>query len=92
MQANFRSEKQHQRNRMFGNRKRKPQDNEESLVPHGLIWHATAEPAPEEPTPKEDSLGHTVQFAEMIETETSFAGDQRRVFFASVVASAAARV
>ncbi|OLE12089.1 MAG: hypothetical protein AUG89_08465 [Acidobacteria bacterium 13_1_20CM_4_56_7] len=67
MQANFRSEKQHQRNRMFGNRKRKPQDNEESLVPHGLIWHATAEPAPEDTTPKEDSLGHTVQFAEMIE-------------------------
>ena len=52
---------------MFGNRKRKPQDNEESLVPHGLIWHATAEPPPEEPTPKGDSLGHTVQFAEMIE-------------------------
>src|SRR5256885_5610645 len=51
---------------MFGNRKRKPQDNEESLVPHGLIWHATAEPAPEDTTPKEDSLGHTVQFAEMI--------------------------
>lgn len=52
---------------MFGNRKRKPQD-EESLVPHGLIWHATAEPTPEENvTSNEESLGHTVQFAQGIE-------------------------
>jgi len=52
---------------MFGNRKRKPQE-EESLVPHGLIWHATAEPAPEENAKNnEESLSHTVQFAQEIE-------------------------
>jgi hypothetical protein len=48
---------------MFGNRKRKPEDDEESLVPHGLIWHATAEPAAED----KDSLEHTVQYAQGIE-------------------------
>jgi hypothetical protein len=52
---------------MFGNRKRKPQE-EESLVPHGLIWHATAEPTPEENAKNnEESLSHTVQFAQGIE-------------------------
>lgn len=51
---------------MFGNRKRKPQE-EESLVPHGLIWHATAEPTPEENVRNEESLSHTVQFAQVIE-------------------------
>jgi hypothetical protein len=51
---------------MFGNRKRKPQE-EESLVPHGLIWHATAEPAPEENVQNEESLSHTVQYAHGIE-------------------------
>jgi hypothetical protein len=51
---------------MFGNRKRKHQDDEESLVPHGLIWHATAEPAPEV-VQNEESLSHTVQFAQGIE-------------------------
>jgi hypothetical protein len=52
---------------MFGNRKRKPQE-EESLVPHGLIWHATAEPTPEENAENnEESLSHTVQFAQGIE-------------------------
>lgn len=52
---------------MFGNRKRKPQE-EESLVPHGLIWHATAEPTPEEIAKNnEESLSHTVQFAQGIE-------------------------
>ncbi len=53
---------------MFGNRKRKIQDDDESLVPHGLIWHATAEPTPEEiPAKEEGSLEHTVQFAQGIE-------------------------
>jgi hypothetical protein len=33
---------------MFGNRKRKTRpDEDEPLVPHGLIWHATAEPKPQ---------------------------------------------
>ncbi|MCU1271901.1 MAG: hypothetical protein JWN74_3195 [Acidobacteriaceae bacterium] len=51
---------------MFGNRKRKPQE-EESLVPHGLVWYATAEPAAEENVKNEESLGHTVQYAQVIE-------------------------
>jgi hypothetical protein len=48
---------------MFGNRKRKVEDDQESLVPHGLVWHATAEPAAED----KDSLEHTVQYAQGIE-------------------------
>lgn len=60
---------------MFGNRKRKVQDEEESLVPHGLIWHATAEPTPHvtaEPTPEEaakseEVLGYTINYAQEIE-------------------------
>jgi hypothetical protein len=51
---------------MFGNRKRKS-DEDESLVPHGLIWHATAEPTPEENAKNEELLGHTVQYAQVIE-------------------------
>jgi len=51
---------------MFGNRKRKSEDDE-SLVPHGLIWHATAEPTPEEVTKNEELLGHTLQYAQGIE-------------------------
>jgi hypothetical protein len=51
---------------MFGNRKRKLQE-EESLVPHGLIWHATAEPTPEENVQNEESLSHTVLYAQGIE-------------------------
>jgi hypothetical protein len=52
---------------MFGNRKRKPQE-EESVVPHGLIWHATAEPTPEENAKNnEESLSHTVLYAQGIE-------------------------
>ncbi len=51
---------------MFGNRKRKPQE-EESLVPHGLIWYATAEPTPEENVQNEESLSHTVLYAQGIE-------------------------
>lgn len=52
---------------MFGNRKRKLQDEEESLVPHGLIWHATAEPTPEEIAKSEETLGYTVNYAQEIE-------------------------
>lgn len=52
---------------MFGNRKRKLQDEEESLVPHGLIWHATAEPTPEEVAKSEEALGYTVNYAQEIE-------------------------
>jgi hypothetical protein len=52
---------------MFGNRKRKPQDEEESLVPHGLVWHATAEPTPEEVAKSEEALGYTVNYAQEIE-------------------------
>src|SRR5947209_3544151 len=36
---------------MFGKRKRK-EEEDEPLVPHGLIWHATSEPeAPQNPGP-----------------------------------------
>lgn len=52
---------------MFGNRKRKPQDDEDSLVPHGLIWHATADPTPEEAAKNEESLGFTIDYAQEIE-------------------------
>jgi hypothetical protein len=52
---------------MFGNRKRKLQDEEESLVPHGLIWHATSEPTPEEVAKSEETLGYTVNYAQEIE-------------------------
>src|SRR4051812_31138630 len=52
---------------MFGNRKRKLQDEEESLVPHGLIWHATAEPTPEEVKKTEEALGYTINYAQEIE-------------------------
>ena len=53
---------------MFGNRKRKLQDEEESLVPHGLIWHATEEPKPEDVAKsEEESLGYTVNFAQQID-------------------------
>ena len=52
---------------MFGNHKRKLQDEEESLVPHGLIWHATEEPNPEEVAKNEEILGHTIQYAQVIE-------------------------
>lgn len=52
---------------MFGNRKRKLQDEEESLVPHGLVWHATAEPGPEEVAKNEEVLGYTVNYAQEIE-------------------------
>ncbi|HEX3739198.1 MAG TPA: hypothetical protein VHV29_05670 [Terriglobales bacterium] len=52
---------------MFGNRRRKPQDEEDSLVPHGLIWHATAEPTPEEAAKSEESLGFTIDYAQDIE-------------------------
>ena len=53
---------------MFGNRKRKHQEDEESLVPHGLIWHATEEPAtPEEAAKSEEALGYTVNYAQEIE-------------------------
>jgi hypothetical protein len=52
---------------MFGNRKRKLEDEEESLVPHGLIWHATAEPTPEEVKKSEEALGYTINYAQEIE-------------------------
>src|SRR4051812_14955786 len=52
---------------MFGNRKRKLEDEEESLVPHGLIWHATAEPSPEEVKKSEEALGYTINYAQEIE-------------------------
>jgi len=52
---------------MFGNHKRKLQDDEESLVPHGLIWHATEEPTPEEVAKSEEALGYTVNYAQEIE-------------------------
>jgi hypothetical protein len=52
---------------MFGNRKRKLQDEEESLVPHGLVWHATAEPTPEDTAKSEQALGYTVNYAQEIE-------------------------
>lgn len=52
---------------MFGNRKRKPQDDEESLVPHGLVWHATAEPTPEEAAKNQEVLGYTINYAQEIE-------------------------
>jgi hypothetical protein len=68
LQANLASQNQHQRNVMFGNRKRKHQEDEESLVPHGLIWHATEEPAtPEEAAKSEEALGYTVNYAQEIE-------------------------
>jgi len=50
---------------MFGNRKRKLQDEEESLVPHGLVWHGTAET--EEVAKSEDALSYTVNYAQEIE-------------------------
>lgn len=40
---------------MFGNRKRKPREEDDSLVPHGLIWYAT-EPAPPEEKPALENL------------------------------------
>ncbi len=49
---------------MFGNRKGKLQEDEESLVPHGLIWHATSEPTPEEVAKNEEALGYTVNYAQ----------------------------
>lgn len=52
---------------MFGNRKRKLQDDEESLVPHGMVWHATAEPTPAEVAKNEETLGYTVNYAQEIE-------------------------
>lgn len=53
---------------MFGNRKRKLQEQEESIVPHGLIWHATEEPTPEQvATKSEEDLGYTVNYAQEIE-------------------------
>ena len=52
---------------MFGNRKRKLQEEDESLVPHGLIWHATSEPTPEEVAKREEALGYTVNYAQEIE-------------------------
>ena len=53
---------------MFGNRKRKPENQEESIVPHGLVWHATAEPTPEEiATKSEEALGYTLNYAQEIE-------------------------
>jgi hypothetical protein len=52
---------------MFGNRKRKLQDEEESLVPHGLIWHATAEPTPEDVKKSQEALGYTINYAQEIE-------------------------
>jgi hypothetical protein len=52
---------------MFGNRKRKLSDDEESLVPHGLIWHATEEPTPEEVAKSKEALGYTVNYAQEIE-------------------------
>jgi hypothetical protein len=52
---------------MFGNRKRKLPEDEESLVPHGLIWHATAEPTPEELAKSEESLGYTINYAQEID-------------------------
>jgi hypothetical protein len=52
---------------MFGNRKRKAEEDEESLVPHGLIWHATSEPTPEEVKKNEEALGYTINYAQEIE-------------------------
>jgi hypothetical protein len=52
---------------MFGNRKRKSQEEDESLVPHGLIWHATEEPTPDEVAKSEEALGYTVNYAQEIE-------------------------
>ncbi|HZQ20577.1 MAG TPA: hypothetical protein VFA90_17940 [Terriglobales bacterium] len=42
---------------MFGNRKPRPKEEDDSLVPHGLIWYAT-EPAPpeEKPIPENSTL------------------------------------
>ena len=52
---------------MFGNRKRKLEDDEESLVPHGLVWHATSEPTPEEAAKSEEVFGYTINYAQEIE-------------------------
>src|SRR2546430_8389800 len=54
---------------MFGNRKRKLQEEDESLVPHGLIWHATEEPTPtpEEVAKNEEALGYTINYAREME-------------------------
>jgi hypothetical protein len=40
---------------MFGNRKRKPEEEDDPLVPHGLVWHAieaSANQQPSEPAPE----------------------------------------
>lgn len=62
-QASSLPERQHLNSDMFGNRKRKP-DEDESLVPHGLIWYATPEAPAEE---NEESLDTTVHYAQAIE-------------------------
>jgi hypothetical protein len=67
LRANFGPKNRHQRIVMFGNRKRKLQEEDESLVPHGLIWHATAEPTPEEVAKSKEALSYTVNYAQEIE-------------------------
>ncbi len=74
---------------MFGNRKRKLQDENESLVPHGLIWHATAEPTPEEAAKSEEALGYTVNYAQEIERVRREQSAQRPIEDAADVASQA---
>jgi hypothetical protein len=67
LRANLGSQNQHQRIVMFGNHKRKLQEDQESLVPHGLIWHATEEPTAEEVAKGKEALGYTVNYAQEIE-------------------------
>jgi hypothetical protein len=47
---------------MFGNRKRKPTDDDDALVPHGLIWYAS-QPVRSDQAPAEEAK----QSAEIIE-------------------------
>lgn len=58
--------------RMFGNRKRRD-DDEDSLVPHGLIWQATDEPAPrqkEDPSVGGEQRGQLLEMSQPSNTST----------------------
>lgn len=60
-EASFPPHSQHLSAEMFGKRKR---EEDEPLVPHGMIWHATPETPSEE---DKQSLEKTVRYAEVIE-------------------------
>ena len=47
---------------MFGRRNRKPQEEEDPLVPHGLIWQATDEPR--QPTESDPQLKSSAEVAQ----------------------------